>query len=343
MTHSTETTPSVEEWRTAYQAHLEQAVAALTAAGQLRRPSVRAVVDVDQAGATPGAGTEPADWAEFVTLALAGAAANLGGVEAALAGRSGSWEAEGVRQLLHSTVGPDEAHLWEHRTEPLEVTVYVDEILSGRMINDQYDEATDEITARWDAAEAAHPIDYTPHAWLYERDAAGRWVSADPTAPPFSRDAWRDQISASAPAEVVDQLMAQLDDGEDLVMRSVYLFKSPDSQTAIEQLHDARDAALDPIGDLHESLEAQRLREWDGYGQALKATIETAAARLDGLSVPVVVTVDTLTYRPDRERPDSEFGYALEQRLVEAAVMDTPTPDDLPGTPLQRLEGTAPQ
>ena len=33
-----------------------------------------------------------------------------------------------------------------------------------------------------------------------------------------------------------------------------------------------------------------------------------------------------------------EFWNSLESRLVDAAVMDTPTPADLPGTPLERLE-----
>jgi hypothetical protein len=49
----------------------------------------------------------PIDWAEFVTLALAGAAANIGGNEQILACRPGSWEAERVRQTLQSTVGVD--------------------------------------------------------------------------------------------------------------------------------------------------------------------------------------------------------------------------------------------
>lgn len=64
------------------------------------------------------AARRPGDWAEFVTLALAGAAANVGGVETALAGRPGSWEADGVRNLLYATVGHDEHDLQRHRTEP---------------------------------------------------------------------------------------------------------------------------------------------------------------------------------------------------------------------------------
>jgi hypothetical protein len=39
----------------------------------------------------------PIDWAEFITRALAGAAANIGGTEKILSGRPGSWEADRVR------------------------------------------------------------------------------------------------------------------------------------------------------------------------------------------------------------------------------------------------------
>src|SRR6201999_166962 len=54
---------------------------------------------------------ERADFAEFATHALAGAAANLGSVESLLEGRNGSWEADRIRDLLHSTVGGDEEAL----------------------------------------------------------------------------------------------------------------------------------------------------------------------------------------------------------------------------------------
>ncbi|NHA02122.1 hypothetical protein G5V59_27465 [Nocardioides sp. W3-2-3] len=53
------------------------------------------------------------------------------------------------------------------------------------------------------------------------------------------------------------------------------------------------------------------------------------------------VTVDATTYRTDSQRP-GRFWNGLEQRLVEAAVLDTPTPADLPGTPLERLEASLP-
>jgi hypothetical protein len=112
---------------------LAEAIRVLTEAARLTRP----VLELDeQASETSGSPTyresgrtEPDDWAEFVTQALAGAAANIGSVETVLAGRPGSWEADGVRQLLLSTVGHSAEYLAEHRTEPLVIDLYVDEVL----------------------------------------------------------------------------------------------------------------------------------------------------------------------------------------------------------------------
>lgn len=105
--------------------------------------AVRVLTEAARRTRTVGAGTgeehtEPADFAEFVTLALAGAAANIGTIEAMLAGRPGSWEADSVRQMLASTVGHDEQCLLEHRTNPLKVTVHVDDILNDLGYADLY-------------------------------------------------------------------------------------------------------------------------------------------------------------------------------------------------------------
>ena len=115
------TTPNQRSTRnsaTAYAQVLGDAVAVLTAAARLtwigdRRDGTRSA--------------RSCDWAEFVSLALAGAAANMGSVESVLAGRPGSWEADTVRTLLRSTVGPDEQQLLAHRTEPVVVNINVDD------------------------------------------------------------------------------------------------------------------------------------------------------------------------------------------------------------------------
>lgn len=95
--------------------------------------------------------TGAADWAEFVSLALAGAAANIGGIEAILAGRPGSWEADHVRNLLTSTVGYDGEYLLEHRTEPVVVTLFVDEILFDQGVWQSYEDARQELVRRYEA------------------------------------------------------------------------------------------------------------------------------------------------------------------------------------------------
>jgi hypothetical protein len=99
------------------------------------------------------------DFAEFVTLAVAGAAANIGGIEQALAGRPGSWEAHYVRGMLTSTVGHDEQYLHKHRTEPLVVRVHVDDILHDLSLWTLYDEAHDGLNRRENAICARHDTD----------------------------------------------------------------------------------------------------------------------------------------------------------------------------------------
>lgn len=195
------------------------------------------------------------DWAEFVTLALAGAAANAGGIENVLAGRPGSWEADHVRQLLISTVGLDEQQLPDHRTEPVVVEVFVDEIMVDLGMWKVYDDAQQELTRRY----------------------------ADPA-----------------------------------------------SATTAEQTQDPRALAvaqeqrLDQLADLEERLEAQRLRDWAEYGQALKTGIEAAARRRPGLRVPVVVNLDVETFRDGSGDP----GSGLEGELLQEAIKSTPLPGD---------------
>jgi len=98
------------------------------------------------------------DFAEFLTHATAGAAANIGSIDALLAARPGSWEAHYVRDMLTATVGDDEQYLIEHRTEPLMVRVHVDDILNELGLWALYDEAHEQITRREDAIHARHDV-----------------------------------------------------------------------------------------------------------------------------------------------------------------------------------------
>jgi hypothetical protein len=118
-----------------------------------------------------------ADFGEFVTLAVAGAAANLGGIDELLAGRPGSWEADSVRQMLICTVGEDEAYLPEHRTEPLVITVAVDNLLNDLDVGTLYQQAEDELDQREHAILAS--IEYGDGVLDYDRLSAEQQSTLD--------------------------------------------------------------------------------------------------------------------------------------------------------------------
>ena len=147
--------------RQTYDQLLSDAIKAVTAAARLRW-TLRAP--------DGSAATRPCDWAEFVTLVLAGATANIGSLEAILAGRPGSWEADGVRNLLTGTVGYDEQQLIEHRTEPVVVNINVDDIMFDREVWQAYDEAGTALQRRyddlggtsWTGSSSAVPEDLSP-------------------------------------------------------------------------------------------------------------------------------------------------------------------------------------
>lgn len=263
-----------EAYRLRREQLLSQAVAALTEAARQPRPGLTRVENADgQVEWTAGEKDEQSDWAEFVTLALAGATANVGGIETILAGRPGSWEAEGVRQLLHSTLGHEQEDLHEHRTERVVVHVWLDEVMIDLDAWKVYDDAQDELTRRYDAL-------------------------GIPTA--------------------------------------TYRPGDPDTETPPAPATAEQEQQADALGELEDRLEEQRQRDWADYAQALGATIEAAARRLEGLRVAVVVDLHTDTIRDLAGRiGDQPFDQPAE-RLLSEAIEATP----LPGagrTPLQRL------
>lgn len=97
---------------------LAAAIAVLTEPARLTPPVLTREDAASQAAGspvwTPSGEREPDDWAEFVTHALACAAANMGGIEKVLSGRPESWEADYLRNLLTSTV----LEQYLHRTAP---------------------------------------------------------------------------------------------------------------------------------------------------------------------------------------------------------------------------------
>lgn len=110
------------------------AIAALTAAARQTR--------VRGAG-TDQATVEPVDFGEIASYVLTAVAANLGGVEELLAGRPGSWEADHVRQFVHSTAGDDDADLWRYRTDPVRLPFDAEDVFYDFGLGDLYDDERD--------------------------------------------------------------------------------------------------------------------------------------------------------------------------------------------------------
>jgi hypothetical protein len=126
---------------------------------QTTRPGSREYLLAEAVRVLTEAARTTGDFAEFLTHAAAGAAANIGSIDALLAERQGSWEAHYVRDMLTATVGYDEQHLLEYRAEPLVVPVHVDHILHDLGFWQLYDEAHEQITRREDAIHARHDVD----------------------------------------------------------------------------------------------------------------------------------------------------------------------------------------
>lgn len=295
---------------------LADAIRVLTEAARLRRPVFER--DADGAWREHPTLTQQTDWAEFVTHALAGAAANIGSIDAALAGRPGSWEADAVRTLLHSTVGYVEQYLLEHRTEPLHVVVNVEQILTDLEIAELYDDAEAALDQMQDAA-LAH-LDYVPYYWTYTRDDNGQFVADDPNAPAWSIEAWRDSLAAEqrTTEEWLDELQQCLLRGTAL---GASIIKSPEAARAAAQLAEQEDAISADFDARFAALRAQRDREWATYTDAFAANIrDETARRYPGVPVEIELC---LTGAPDAASDD----YASpEVVLIEHATLHTPIP-----------------
>ena len=267
---------------------LADAVRVLTEAARLRRPVLQQAGD---GGWEPHpVRTEPADWAEFVTLALAGAAANVGSVDRALEGRPGSWEADAVRSLLESTVGHDSAHLMEHRTEPIRVVLRPAEVLADLGYTALYDDSRQVLREQQDR-----------HLWRYRLGEDRRWTPLDPGAPAYA-DAF--DVPASQVA-VPDQMV-----------RPGVIVTVPRSA--------ADEAAWDALCDREAALEDLEYEDDPrAYGETLKAAVLTAAGRMyPGMAVEITIDTDERTWRDDTPYR----GEVPEEALIDAAVNATPLP-----------------
>lgn len=125
---------------------IADAIAALTTAARRERTI---------GAGTPNEHTEPVDFGEIACHVITAVAANVGGVEALLAGRPGSWEADYVRQIVQSAAGDDDAELMRYRTEPVRIEVDVEAVFYEFGLTDLYDRDVDELGNRWKAADDA--------------------------------------------------------------------------------------------------------------------------------------------------------------------------------------------
>ena len=191
------------------------AVRALTAAAALSAPAT-AAGDLES--------PYQDDWADFVARAMASAAANVGGIGPALAGRPGSWEAAHLRNLLEGAVGADEEFLWGYRTEPIDVTLFMENIVAeyAPAAEEQYELAQAELEQRYDALGI-------PTVSSAEPDWQGRAAALLPETP-----------EQQAAGEQIDALLNQLEEqrvrewqtyGDDLKQRIEQRFAAllPDS------------------------------------------------------------------------------------------------------------------
>lgn len=264
----------------------------------------------------------PIDWAAFVTLALAGAAANAGSIEAVLAGRPGSWEAERIRQTLQSTVF-DDKDLLRHRTEPVVIDLWVESILSylGDSSDDDYNDATMEVDARTN--DVPLPTDLPPGPFSPDdpRIAAVNWVNVDDNG--YLVISYTDWTGDAADVDLLTELSAEAE---------AYRDPTP-GEVAYEQALQAISAEID-------ALEEQWHREYDDYAAQLTEAIEAQLAALE-LKVPITITITRApeTYESGAfdEHAPPPYARTPIEAAIEKAIADTPTPATLPGTPLDRL------
>lgn len=300
--HDTDYADQAQQPATAAGLHNE-AVRALSAAARLsyqprrRAPNGAWVVDGD-------APPQRADWAAFVTSVVTAAAANAGGLDEALAGRPGSWEADVVRRIVESTAGPDAlALLRDFRTEPIEISVDPESVLAdaGSPYFRDVDAAEKELGQR------AHGI----------RPAI---VYIPPESPV------KDELRAMYEEQGVEVIVGTPPDWDQDA--------EPVDLTAEEA---AEESALEAITNLEERLEAQTAAEITDYGRRLAGAIREHVGTALDHRVPVIVSVmsdSVVSYEP-------VFPYELEA-VVDAAIAQTPTPDALLGTPLSRVENETP-
>ncbi|WP_094287403.1 transcriptional regulator [Mycobacterium lehmannii] len=272
----------------------------------------------------------PIDWAAFVTEALAGAAANAGGIDAILSGRPGSWEAAVVGDALRAAVGHDEWDLWRHRTEPVVIDLWVESILrdTNDTTYDDYQEAEEELSRREHAIPEPDDLPPGPFSPDDPRIAAVDWISVDDNGYLIveGKAGWGDD-----PADVA--LLTELH-------QEAGASAPPHRPATAGEI--AYDEAHEAITALRDALTEQERREYTDYAERLTVAVQARLAALK-LPTPATVNITLASEGAGSNDFDDHSPVTYPRNAIEAAIDDaitsTPTPSALPGTPLDRLGG----
>lgn len=298
-----------------YDEVLHDAVSVLTEASRLTNQPMRQTSSGQfEADPDPRAALR-IDWAAFVTEALAGAAANAGGIDTILAGRPGSWEAAVVGDVLRAAAGHDEWDLWRHRTEPVTIVLNPERILFDHDASNDFEEmdaAEGEITRRENAIRPGH---------VYSGDA-------EPQSLQWAVDLGY-EVRAGRPPEPPTQ--------EELEAMIAVADADPTSLSPQEQ---AEEEALEALGVLRDRLAQEQRADLAAYGERLADAVRTQLVALQ-LPVPVTVTVDLDTPWDQAPQTRAEgWTTGAVDTAIAAAIAATPTPDSGPGSLLERAEAS---
>ncbi|WP_333890879.1 helix-turn-helix transcriptional regulator [Mycolicibacterium gadium] len=296
-----------------YDEVLHDAISVLTEASRLTNQPMRQTSSGQwEADPDPRAAL-PIDWAAFVTEALAGAAANAGGIDTILSGRPGSWEASVIGDALRAAVGHDEWDLWRHRTEPVTVVLHPERILFDNDASNEFDEmdaAEGEITRRENAIRPGHVYsgDAEPQSLQWAIDLGYEVREGHPLEPPTQEE--MEAMIAAADAD----------------------------RTPISPEEQAQEDALEALAALRDRLAEQQRADLAEYGYRLANAVRTKLEALQ-LSVPVAVTVDLDTpWDQAPETPGEGWTTGAIDAAIAAAIAATTPPESVPGTLLERAE-----
>lgn len=186
-------------------------------------------------------------------------------------------------------MGHDEAHLHEYRTEPLRVTVPVDQILAEQGMDELYETLHASVDAR-EVTELGELADAAPYLWYYDRTDTGAFVSSDPEAPPWSIESWRaDRQDDGYSPERIAQIERMVFDSP--LTRGVYVARSPQARRIDGQTNAIQDA----FRLRRETLDNLRREERATYGQALVDAVRDHAATIyPGVPLEVEATDDPI-------------------------------------------------